>query len=679
MREKWTSAKDCRPDCSLLEEGDVLPVEDPQCLLQRLDLLLAARDTVLVAHARVHAGRLQLVVVRESCVELLLRALKISLLRRQRGLLVRLLRGLVLHVLGVRRTVDGRLARELVEGLLRLSLRRLRVRLEASEVRLDHLEHTDNAAVLRLHARVGLIEDLRLLTLEKRRRLGRLLVELLENRERLSDGRLSLDGVLDRLLVRRFLLLADRCRLSHGLVDLGNLGREVRDLLRQLRDRRAELVDLGVERLDGRNLLLARLLVRGELRVAPALVLGLLVRLLHQAHDEVLDHLLHLHERVLSNANRERRQHTAVDRRALLTEELSHARLARVLRSNRELDERHRLRLHEARQVLVGVAGNRAGRQDLDRLVDRRELVRAELLARLEVRGLLRALRNEVVEVSLIRVTRGGRVREVTLLLRGLLELRRLLLRLRLAVLRRRLDLRREVLHQHLVRVAGVAFLLLEVRTLVLELVLELLEHVDDARGLELVRVRLRRRHSHRVLAKLVPLRQERGDGLLRVLRNRLQHLDLDQLRYVVVLLLHGRNRTLKSVNGLRVVLVRRKVVRVLHLANLRRRLLIALVNRDVLVELGDLLGKRGSIRLVLLDRRDQLLHLRSSLLDGALLFNRGVIAELLVCSELHLLLVLFLLPLLGHSLQQLDDLLHRGNLRREHKNEQTQNTHRGW
>ena len=53
-------------------------------------------------------------------------------------------------------------------------------------------------------------------------------------------------------------------------------------------DRRSELIDLRVERLDGRGLLLARRLVRAKLRVAPALVLGLLVRLLHEADDEVL-------------------------------------------------------------------------------------------------------------------------------------------------------------------------------------------------------------------------------------------------------------------------------------------------------------------------------------------------------------------------------------------------------
>merc|ERR1719313_998429 len=253
----WAGQPVTRVDRSLLEECDILAVEDAKRLLQRLDLLLAACDAVLVADTRVHARRLQLVVVRESRVELLLRTLKISLLRSQRCLLVDLLRGLVLHVLRVRRTVDGRLARELVERLLRLSLRRLRVRLEASEVRLDHLEHADDATALGLHTRVGLIEDLRLLlALEGRCRLRRLLVELLQNHERLSDGRLSLDGILHRLLVRRLLLLADGRRLSHGLVDLGNLGREIRDLLRQLRDRRAELVDLGVERLDGRSLLL---------------------------------------------------------------------------------------------------------------------------------------------------------------------------------------------------------------------------------------------------------------------------------------------------------------------------------------------------------------------------------------------------------------------------------------
>merc|ERR1719263_603833 len=143
---------------SLLEEGDVLPVEDAQSLLKALDLLLAPRDAVVEAHPGVHAGRLELVVERESRVELLLRALQVRLLRRQGALLVNLLRGLVLHVLRVRRAVHRRLVRELVEDALGLILRRLRVGLQASEVRLDDLEHPDNAAVLRLHARVRGVE-----------------------------------------------------------------------------------------------------------------------------------------------------------------------------------------------------------------------------------------------------------------------------------------------------------------------------------------------------------------------------------------------------------------------------------------------------------------------------------------------------------------------------------------
>merc|ERR1719506_3651968 len=576
---------------SLLEESDVLSVQDAQCLLQGLNLLLAARNAVLVADTRIHARRLQLVVVRESGIEFLLRAFQISLLRRQSCLLVRLLRGLVLHILRVRRAVHCRLARELVESLLRL------------------------------------------------------------------------DGILDSLLVRGLLLLADGRRLSHRLVDLRDLGREVGDLLGQLRDGGAELVDLRVERLDRRRLLLAGLLVRRQLRVAPALVLGLLVRLLHQAHDEVLDHLLHLHERILRNADRKRRQHAAVDRRALLAEELSHAGLARVLRSNRQLNEGHRRLLNERRQVLVGVAGNRTGRQDLDRLVDGGQLIRAELLALLEIRGLLRALRNEVVEVGLVRIAGRRRVRKVALVLSGLLELRRLLLRLGLAVLGRRLDLRRQVLDQHLVRVASVALLLLKVRALILELVLQLLEHVNDARGLELVGVRLRGRNIHRVLAELITLRQERADHLLRVLRDEIELVHLEELGAVEGLLLQRRNRALKSIDRLGVVLVRRQVVGVLHLANLRGRLLVALVDRDVLVQLGNLLRQRGSVRLGLLDRSDELLHLRRRLLDRTLLLSRGVIAELLVRSELHLLLVLLLLSLLGHALEELDHLLNRSHL----------------
>merc|ERR1719236_172170 len=651
---------------SLLEEGDVLTVEDAERLLQRLDLLLAARNAVLVRHTGIHARRLELVVVRQYRVELLLRALEVSLLRRQGALLVRLLRRLVLHVLRVRSAVHRRLAAELVERALRLSLRGLGVRLETREVRGDHLQHAQHTAALRLHARVGLVEDLRLLLvrLDERRGLAGLLVELLQDRHRLGHGGLRLLRVLDRLRVLRLLRLADLRRLRNRLVDRRDLGRQVRDLLRELRNGGRELVDLRVQGLDRRGLLLARLLVRAQLRVAPALVLGLLVRLLHEPDDQVLDHLLHLGERVLRDTDRQRRQHAAVDRGALLAKELGDAGLRRVARRRGDLEERH-LVLDEAREVLVRGTRDRTRGQDLDRLVNRRELVRAELLALLEVGRLLRALSHEVIQVHLVRVAGRRRVSEVALVLRRLLELRRLLLGLRLAVLRRSLDLRREVLDQHLVRVASVRLLLLEVRALVLELVVELLEHVNDALRLELVSVRLRGRDGHRVLAELVTLRKERADHLLRVLRDELQRVHLHELRLraVIRLLLQHSDRTLKRIHGLRVVLVGRHVVRVLHLANLSRRLLVALPDGDVLVQAGDLLRERRGIRLRLLDSSRQLLHLGVRLLDRTLLLHRRVIAELLVRGELHLLLVLLLLALLGHALQEPNDLLDRSYL----------------
>ena len=93
---------------------------------------------------------------------------------------------------------------------------------------------------------------------------------------------------------------------------------------------------------------------------------------------------------------------------------------------------------------------------------------------------------------------------------------------------------------------------------------------------------------------------------------------------------------------------------------DLRGRLLVALVDRDVLVQLGDFLRQSSSVCLCLLDSGDELLHLRRRLLDRALLLNGRVVAELLVRSELHLLLVFLLLPLLGHALEELNDLLFR-------------------
>ena len=73
-------------------------------------------------------------------------------------------------------------------------------------------------------------------------------------------------------------------------------GEQLRDLVSELGDLGIELLRLRRQRGHRVGLVLARLLVRAHLRVAPALVLGLLRGLLHELDDHVLDHLLHLVE-----------------------------------------------------------------------------------------------------------------------------------------------------------------------------------------------------------------------------------------------------------------------------------------------------------------------------------------------------------------------------------------------
>ena len=279
-------------------------------------------------------------------------------------LLVLLLHGLVLDVRGLLLLVDRGVVHELVVLLLRLCLRLRGLRLKPGKVRLDFLQHPDHPATLALHARVRLVEDLRLL--EERRGHRRLSIELPQNSERLRNRGLRLLRVLDRLRVLRLLLLPNRCGRRHCLVKSRNRRSELGNLLRQLRDRGLQLIDLGMENLHALGLLLPGLLVGGELGVAPALVLGLLVRLLHQLHDEIFDHLLDFLERIRGHANRKRREHTAADLARLVLQVSGNAKLVRVLDHSTDLNERALLGLHERREVLVGGTGDRVAAAGLN-------------------------------------------------------------------------------------------------------------------------------------------------------------------------------------------------------------------------------------------------------------------------------------------------------------------------
>merc|ERR1719375_791583 len=277
-----------------LSSGDVLTAENLEGLLERFDLLLAAGDPVLVAHARIHARGLQLFIIRKSGIQLFLGAIEVGLLLLERLLLVLLLGALVLNIRSLLRLVHRRVSHELIVLLLRLRFRSAGLRLETREVALDHFDHANDTAVLATHTLVRLVEDLRLL--DERSGIRRLRIEVLEHAERLRDGGLCSLRVCNGDRVFLLLFFADAGRLGNSSIELGNGLRQLSDLFRELSNGRLELVDLCVQGLDSLSLLFAGLLVRGKLRVAPPLVLSLLVRFLHELHDEILDHLLDLLE-----------------------------------------------------------------------------------------------------------------------------------------------------------------------------------------------------------------------------------------------------------------------------------------------------------------------------------------------------------------------------------------------
>mmetsp|Transcript_43085 Transcript_43085/g.128696 ORF Transcript_43085/g.128696 Transcript_43085/m.128696 type:complete len:357 (-) Transcript_43085:313-1383(-) len=349
--------------------------------------------------------------------------------------------------------------------------------------------------------------------------------------------------------------------------------------------------------LDSLSLLCASLLIRGKFRVAPALVLRLLIRLLHEAHEEVLDHLLDPREGVVRHAPRQGRQHPAPQLPGADLQVLGRPRLDDVVRLRAERGQRCPL-LDHGGEILLGVARDRRAREDLDSLLDRDNLLGTQLLPLLEVRRFLFTGGRQVVVVLLIGGAGRGRVRQVAFGIRLGLQLLGLHLRLLTPVLRGLIDLRREVLHEHLERVLRVHLLLLQGRPLVDKLVEELLEDLDDAVGLELVSGRLGRGHSQPVLRVL---RQEQLDGMLGLLGNEAQLLEGGDLREgrllpVVGLLLQNSNGTLQGVNGLRIVLVHGIVVCLLDIAHLGRRLLIPGPDSDVLLVTCNLLCQRGGI-----------------------------------------------------------------------------------
>ena len=114
------------------------------------------------------------------------------------------------------------------------------------------------------------------------------------------------------------------------------------------------MIDLYMKGLNSFGLLLARLLVGGELSAAPALVLSLIICFLHQLDDEVLDHLLHLGERISLHAHSQCGEHGTAQGRGTLLKVRRDTSL--VLGARVGTEQCECWLLQQTSQVLVGVA-----------------------------------------------------------------------------------------------------------------------------------------------------------------------------------------------------------------------------------------------------------------------------------------------------------------------------------
>merc|ERR1719199_1565887 len=104
-------------------------------------------------------------------------------------------------------------------------------------------------------------------------------------------------------------------------------------------------------------------------------------------------------------------------------------------------------------------------------------------------------------------------------------------------------------------------------------------------------------------------------------------------------------------------------IVGVLDLANLSGCLDVTLPDGDVLLQLSNFLSELLDGCHGLLDVGFEDANVVIGLVDGTVLLDSGVIAELLVSCECSLLLMFLLLALLEHGVHQLQNFLHRGDL----------------
>mmetsp|Transcript_85193 Transcript_85193/g.227746 ORF Transcript_85193/g.227746 Transcript_85193/m.227746 type:complete len:438 (+) Transcript_85193:748-2061(+) len=419
-----------------------------------------------------------------------------------------------------------------------------------------------------------------------------------------------------------------------------------------------QLIQVRGQLIHLRGLPIPRLLVRGQLRVTPPSVLGLLVRLLLELDDQVPNQPLHLQEGTGACGGGDLGEDAAAEAAGGLLEVRGGLVLRWVAGDAPQLQQRLAItQLHQGRQVTLCRPGHSVPREDPHGLLDRINLVRSGLLPALVVNGLVHALGVEVREVLGVRRKVGLLFVLLSLCLRHPLLLVTLLCRLSGTGFRSGLDLILQRLDHHLVVVLLIQLLLLEVTQLGPELVFQVLQHVNDPTGMALVSRSFRGLHPRPDGIRL--LLQESHDPLLRGHGQESLggHSNLQQgvLRLgLAVHLLQGRDRSADCVQALAVVRVGRRVVRRLLTPHLRTSLLVNFVRLHLLVKRGDLLAQNPDISVQLADLRLQGSNHLLGLLDRMRLDIVGCTAPLLELGKANLFILLLLLALGKHALQEL-------------------------
>mmetsp|Transcript_62901 Transcript_62901/g.115709 ORF Transcript_62901/g.115709 Transcript_62901/m.115709 type:complete len:231 (-) Transcript_62901:474-1166(-) len=204
------------------------------------------------------------------------------------------------------------------------------------------------------------------------------------------------------------------------------------------------------------------------------------------------------------------------------------------------------LGLQHGRQVLVRGTSNIRAFDDGDGLLNCLHLLHSKLLTRLEVTGLHLTCCHQIRIVLFISRFGSSKIRQITLSIGLLLELRGFVLGLLSPHLCRMCNLVRQLLHEQLEGLDGLHLGLLSVCALIHELVLKLRQHINDGLTLKFVRVGFRR--SVVKALWFSTKRQELIDGVLGVVGDEIQALQVAQLHERS--LLHVRSPCLEHFDG---------------------------------------------------------------------------------------------------------------------------------